>query len=130
MINQLTSEVTQHLDSFVTAFGTFDGACVAQLFRHPYMAVDEQGKSRVFAATEDTAVYFQEHLDRYQSIGSKSCGYHTLKIVPLGKKSALVTVTWSLKNVDSIEISCWRESYCVSRHNGKLLAYASIDHAT
>lgn len=128
-MDRLISEATQFFDGFVAAFGTFEGSIVARLFVHPYLAVDQYGNQRVFEGPEDTALYFQEHLDRYKSGGCESCSYHSLEVVPMGTLGALTSVTWSLTNADGKETSSWRESYCVSRKNGRMLAYASIDHA-
>jgi hypothetical protein len=49
--------------------------------------------------------------------------------MPMGELSALVTVTWRLHDARGGELGSWRESYCVLRENGKLLACTSIDHA-
>ena len=128
-MKQLNSEATQFFDDFVAAFGTFDGSSVARLFIHPYLAVDQHGIQSVFSSPEDTAMYFQGHLERYKSSGAESCRYHSLEVVPIGTLGALASVTWSLASAHGSEISSWRESYCVSRKNGQMLAYASIDHA-
>ena len=128
-VNRLTIEATQFFDAFVAAFVTFDGSVVARLFVHPYLAVDQHGNQKVFDGPEDTAKYFQVHLDSYKSTGSESCRYQLLEVVPVGAQGALASVTWRLENADGKEISSWRESYCVSRHSGQMLAYASIDHA-
>ena len=127
-MNQLDLEAKQFFDEFVVAFETFRGSTVARLFVHPYMAVDQHGNQRVFDTPKDTSDYFQEHLDRYRSGGSETCSYRFLEVVPIGALGALLSVTWSLENADGNEISCWRESYGVLRKNGRLLAYASIDH--
>ena len=130
VMNRLTTEATQFFDDFVAAFGTFEGSIVARLFVHPYLAVDQHGNQKVFDGPEDTATYFQEYLDGYKFDGSKSCSYQSLEVEPIGTLGAIASVTWSLTSADGNEISSWRESYCVSRKNGKMLAYASIDHAT
>ncbi len=123
-------EATQFFDDFVDAFGTFEGSIVARLFVHPYLAVDQHGNQSVFDGPEDTATYFQKHLDGYKSEGSKSCSYQSLEVEPIGSLGAIASVTWSLTGSDENVIASWRESYCVSRKNGEMLAYASIDHAT
>lgn len=129
-MDRLISEATQFFDDFVVAFSTFEGGIVAGLFVHPYLAVDQHGDQSVFERPEDTATYFQKHLDRYKSDGCESCSYQSLEVFPIGRLAALASVKWSLTNADGKEISSWRESYCVSRKNGEMLAYASIDHAT
>jgi hypothetical protein len=91
--------------------------------------VDQFGSQSVFDGPEATAGYFQQHLDNYRSSGSESCSYHSLNIMPMGELSALVTVTWRLHDARGGELGSWRESYCVLRENGKLLACTSIDHA-
>lgn len=128
-MDQLLSEATQFFDEFVHAFATFEGSSVARLFSHPYLAVDEQGNQRVFSGPEDTGKYFQGHLDRYKSDGSERCSYELLEVMALGLHGALVSVTWRLENAAGRKTSSWRESYCVSRKDGQLKAYASIDHA-
>ena len=130
IMKPLTAEVTAFFDSFVAAFGTFDGEVVSRLFSHPYLAVDQHGNQRVFNGAKAIASYFQHHLDNYKSIGSASCSYEALEIIPVGALSALVTVTWRLQGADGHELSTWRESYCVlQKEGGKLFACASIDHA-
>jgi hypothetical protein len=129
VMDRLISEATQFFDNFVAAFDTFEGSAVARLFVHPYLAVDQHGDQSIFDSPDDTAMYFQEHLDAYKSGGSESCSYQSLDVVPMGSLGALASVTWSLTTADGNEISSWRESYCVSRKDGKMLAYASIDHA-
>jgi hypothetical protein len=129
VMDRLISEATQFFDDFVDAFGTFEGSIVARLFVHPYLVVDQHGSQSVFEGPEDTAVYFQEYLDGYKSGGSESCSYQSLEVVAIGTLGALASVPWSLTNADGEEINSWRESYCVSRKNGQMLVYASIDHA-
>ncbi len=125
----LSGAATEFFDRFVSAFRTFDGKAVSGLFCYPYLAVDQHGSRRVFDNARETARYFQQHLDHYRSIGTVYCSYQALEIVPAGELSALATVTWSLHGADGHELSRWRESYCVVRSAGGLLACASIDHA-
>jgi Pyridoxamine 5'-phosphate oxidase len=129
-MDQLVHEASTYFDHFVEAFATFEGANVARLFTFPYFSVDSNGSRRVFSGFEETAHYFQEHLNNYSSSGSKSCRYNSLEVIPIGEDGALATVTWSLMDAAGNAINVWRESYCVLRNKGKMLAYASIDHAT
>jgi hypothetical protein len=93
------------------------------------MAVDQEGNRRIISGFEETANYFQEYLDSYKSTGSACCSYDSLEVTPVGERAALAAVTWSLRNAAGVEINSWRESYCVLRNNGQMLAYASVDHA-
>jgi hypothetical protein len=129
-MDQIAREASKYFDHFVEAFATFEGENVARLFTFPYLSVDHNGNRRVFSKFEETAKYFQEHLDSYKSSGSKSCSYDSLEVTPIGERGALAAVTWSLRNAAGSEINTWRESYCVLRNSGQMLAYASIDHAT
>ena len=128
-MSQMLKEAAAFFDSFVHAFATFDGEVVARLFSHPYLAVDQHGQTRAFDNAKATASYFQHHLDNYKTIGSDSCSYEALEVVPIGTPSALVTVTWRLQGADGHELSNWRESYCVLRKEGGMVACSSIDHA-
>jgi len=128
-VDSLTLEATRYFDDFVTAFSTFEGKVVASLFSYPYLAVDQAGMQSVFVDAQQTAEYFQVHLNNYKSEGCESCSYHSLDVVPVGGGGALATVTWLLKDGNGGEISTWRESYCVLRASGKLYAHTSIDHA-
>lgn len=119
-----------YFDHFVEAFATFEGKNVARLFAFPYLSVGQNGNPRVFSQFEETATYFQEYLNSYKSSGCESCCYHALEVIPVGARGALATVTWSLRDAVGSEINTWRESYCVQRNDGQMLAYASIDHAT
>lgn len=128
-LDKIKTEAKTFFDSFVTAFATFDGEVVAQLFTHPYMAVDTSGNGRVFNSAPETAAYFQEFLDEYHRSGSRTCSYESMEAVPIGCLAAVVSVKWVLHSADGSETTSWSESYCVSREHGKMLAYASMDHA-
>jgi hypothetical protein len=129
-MDQLAREASMYFDHFVEAFATFEGENVARLFTFPYLSVELNGNRRVFSQFVETAKYFQEHLDSYKSSGSKSCSYGSLEVTPIGGRGALAAVTWSLRDAAGSAISDWRESFCVLRINGQILAYASIDHSS
>ena len=128
-MNRLVEEATEFFDRFVAAFHTFDGEVVARLFSHPYLAVDQHGNQSVLECIKDTASHFQNYLDEYKTIGSDSCSYENLAVLPIGKMGALASVTWILRNAEGDETSSWRESYCVLRKSGQMKAYATVDHA-
>lgn len=128
MDTNLTAQTTEFFDDFVAAFKTFDGAVIAQRYFSPYVAVQTDGRHKVLEAPSDIAKYFQEFLDQYHANGCRSCGYKELEIATMGQ-CVLATVTWELYNIAGGMVSSWRESYSLSEVNGRLLVYASIDHA-
>lgn len=116
-------------DEFVEAFRTFDGRVIAQRYCAPYLAFHAPGAADVFMSSAETAAYFQRIVDGYHAQGCRSCRYQDMTVVPLGRDSVLATVTWELLAADNSVVVAWRESYNLCRVDGRLMVFASTDHA-
>ena len=125
----IRDEAVIYFDAFVKAFQTFDGEIIAQRYLSPYLAMHADGTIECFSTNAEVAQYFQTVVDEYHVKGCRPCRYHDLDAVPVGNGSALATVTWELVHDDGSIISCWRESYTLSRIGGPMRAFASVDHA-
>lgn len=126
----LQSEVIAFLDEFVDLFRTFDGPELMRLYRSPYAGLQEDGSIQLCATAPETASYFQDVLDEYLARGCRSCRYEDLVVVPLGTQSALASLTWALCLESGIVMNSWRESYLLTRTDGALRVFASVDHAS
>lgn len=115
-------------ESFCQDFSSFDGHLVARRYATPYLALNADGVIRHFATPDETARYFQQHLDRYREQGCRTCSYQALESVMLGEQSCLASVTWQLHAEPARLISTWRESYNLHLGPQGLLIYASTDH--
>lgn len=114
--------------SFCQDFSSFDGPLVARRYASPYLALNADGVIRHFATPDETAHYFQQHLDRYREQGCRTCSCEALESVMLGERSCLASVTWQLHAEPGRLISTWRESYNLHLGPNGLLIYASTDH--
>ncbi len=124
----LHQEVEHFFDAFVQAFQQFDGPLIAQRYAAPYIALNGDGVLRSFTTQARIGEYFQTVVDHYHQIGCRSCRYKDLEAIPLGRNSALATVTWELLHGDGSSIHSWRESYNLTRTGQGLRIFASTDH--
>ena len=116
-------------DEFVKAFRTFDGSEIARRYVSPYVAVHADGSIDCFSAHLDVVEYFQRVVGGYHRKGCRSCRYHDLDVVSVGRQCALATVTWELLREDGSVVSSWRESYNLARVGEDPRVFASIVHA-
>jgi hypothetical protein len=121
-------EFVAFFDRFVSDFTSFDGAVIATRYAPPYLAVAADGSSRLFSDIDSVANYFQTVLDEYFRRGVRSCRYHSLDVVPIGKQSALASVTWEMLRGDGTVQTSWRESYNMQRTPTGLKVSVSTDH--
>ena len=117
-------------DEFVEAFASFDGEVVAQRYQAPYLARHATGTTEVFDSAEDIAAYFQRIVDGYRDRGCSSCRYRDLEVEAVGNETVLGTVTWELLQDGGLVLASWREAYALSLVEGRLKAFATIDHAS
>jgi hypothetical protein len=110
------------------AFASFDGKEIARRYQSPYLALHADGKADCFHSAAEIAAYFQRVVDDYHRDGCRSCRYRDLEVVPLGRRSALATVTWDLLREDGTPLTSWRESYNLTRMGDSLRVVASVDH--
>lgn len=125
---ELEAGIGQFFDEFVEAFRTFKGTKIAERYLSPYLAFHADGKSDVFSSNQDIAEYFQRVVDAYHQKGIRTCSYEGLAVVPLGRESALATVTWRMHAEDAAVLITWRESYNLWRRDGKWMVFTSTDH--
>ncbi len=119
-----------YFDCFVQAFGTFDGAKVADLFATPGVALRSDGSLVGLGTRDDVVRYYQTALDNYRRDGCRSCRWSQLSVVPMGRRGLLAAVTWNLLGEDGTALVQWRQSYNLSCFDDDgLKAFASTSHA-
>ena len=119
-----------YFDRFVQAFGTFDGAKVADLFATPGVALRGDGSLVGLGTRDDVVRYYQTALEKYRHDSCRSCRWSQLSVVPMGRHGPLAAVTWDLLGEDGMVLVQWRQSYnlsCFGDDGPK--AFASISHA-
>lgn len=125
----LQQDAEAFFDEFVSAFSRFDGDQIARRYAVPYLAMNADGSSAVFASRQDIGHYFQGVLDEYRRSGCRSCRYVALDVLPLGARCMLATVSWELLRDDASVLVGWSESYQLTRGHDGLRIFASVDHA-
>jgi hypothetical protein len=93
----------------------FDGDEIARLYCVPTVTVRGDGSIHCLQSREELARFFQGVLDTYKRDGRQSTTMHDLKVVPIGDRSALATMTWKMLRDDGSIIRQWRQSYNVVR---------------
>jgi hypothetical protein len=124
----LRDDIVRFFDDFVTAFCTFKGAQVAELYLIPGVALRGDGLIQGLQSRAEVERFFQRTLDRYHAEGSRTCRYKELEVVPLGGRSALGTVTWELLGEDGGVLKQWRQSYNLVRTDDGWRVLASTYH--
>ena len=124
----LENKAKQFFDEFVEAFGSFNGAKIAERYTPPYLAFHANGRSEVFLSSHDIGQYFQRVVDGYHEKGIRRCSFENLEVIPVGGESAFATVTWKLHAGDGTALFTWRESYNLWVQGSKCLVFASTDH--
>ena len=117
-------------DRFSSAFATFDGHAVADLFATPGVALGRDGGILPLTSRDDVVRYYQNALDRYRRDGCRSARWSELATTPMGRRSLLATVTWDLLRGDDSTALRWRQSYCLTILDpGNPKVFASATHA-
>lgn len=124
------SEVQVFFEAFVNAFALFDGHLIAKRYMAPYLSADAKGALRQFSSAGQIGEYFDGIVKGYRDQGCRSCRFTQLSVTPMGQNSTLASVSWELLTEDAQIISCWRESYNLTRTPDGLRIFASVDHAT
>jgi len=127
--SSLTHQAAAFFDDFVAAFSRFNGHHIADRYRAPYLALQSDGSTQCFTEHAAIGQYFQSVVEAYHEQGCRSCRYGDLEVAPLGKQSALATVTWELLREDGGILSTWRESYNLVSTDRGWRIFASVDHA-
>ena len=126
--SDLQREAAAFFDDFVDAFATFRGSRIAERYVAPYVALQTDGSVLPFTEHSAIGAYFQSVVDTYAAQGCRSCRYRELETLPLGRQSALATVTWDLLREDGTVLTSWRESYALVRKPEGLRIFTSVDH--
>jgi len=93
----------------------FDGHEIARLYCVPTVTVRGDGSIHCLQSREELARFFQEVLDTYKGQGLASTTMHDLRVVPIGDRSALASMTWKAVDADGRPIREWRQSYNLVR---------------
>lgn len=125
----LSTDLRAFFDGFVADFARFDGAPIARRYGLPYLSIDAEGGATLLPTRTRITEYFQGVLDEYRARGVQRCRIDRFEALPLGGRSALVTVDWSLLDGADGPVSGWRESYTLVRTADGWRIAVSTDHA-
>jgi hypothetical protein len=115
MVKALEVEMSTFLNQYLETFITFDADQIAGWYCVPTITMRADGSINCFQCREEIARFFQRVADIYQGEGATSGTMHDLEVVPIGGRSALVTVTWKNRRPDGSVARQWRQSYNVVR---------------
>jgi hypothetical protein len=115
MVKALEVEMSTFLNQYLETFTTFDADQIAGWYCVPTITMRADGSINCFQSREEIARFFQRVADIYQGEGATSGTMHDLEVVPIGGRSALVTVTWKNRRPDGSVARQWRQSYNVVR---------------
>ena len=113
-VQRLKDEVGSFLDSYNTAFASIDGARVAALYHSPCVTLRGDGSIHCLAS-HDLERFFQGVADTYYREGYRNGRFKIVDLMPIGRRSALVTVDWELLREDASVLRGWRQSYNLVR---------------
>jgi hypothetical protein len=115
MATALELEMSAFLHKYNETFATFDGDQIAGFYCIPTITMRADGSIHCFQSREEIVRFFQGVADTYKGEGTKSATIHDLVAVPIGERSALVTLTWKNLRADGSVARHWRQSYNVVR---------------
>jgi hypothetical protein len=124
----LHADVRSFFEAFVAAFGTFDGARVADLYGVPHVALRADASIQCVPSRAEVERFFQAALDGYARDGCRACRFTELDVVSLGERAAVGTVTWELLDGDGRVLRAWRQSYNLVRVAEGWRVFASTYH--
>ena len=115
MATQLVDEVRAFLELYTREFDSADGPRIAKLYYPPCVTMRGDGSIHCFQSGEELTRFFQGVADTYRRDGYRSGRFSNLEVVPIGGRSALVSVDWELLRADESVIRKWRQSYNLVR---------------
>jgi hypothetical protein len=115
MASPLVNDVRAFLELYGREFDSADGKRIAKLYHAPCVTMRGDGSIHSFHSQEDLTRFFQGVADSYRKDGSRTGRFSNLEVVPIGARSALVTVDWELLRADESVIRKWRQSYNLLR---------------
>jgi hypothetical protein len=115
MATRLVDEVRAFLELYTREFDSADGPRIAKLYYAPCVTIRGDGSIHCFQSDEELTRFFQGVADTYRRDGYRSGRFSNLEVVPIGGRSALVSVDWELLRADESVIRKWRQSYNLVR---------------
>ena len=115
MSTELENEARSFIEMYGRAFDSADGACIAKLYHAPCVTMRGDGSIHSFQSHEELTRFFQGIADTYGKDGYRISRFSNLEVVPIGVRSALVTLDWELLRADDSVIRKWRQSYNLVR---------------
>ena len=115
MATQLADEIRAFLEMYGREFDSADGTRIARLYQAPCVTMRGDGSIHFFQSQEDLTRFFQGVADSYRKDDYRTGRFRNLEVVPIGARSALVTVDWELLRADESVIREWRQSYNLVR---------------
>jgi hypothetical protein len=115
MATPLVDEARIFLELYGREFDSADGTRIAELYHAPCVSMRGDGSIHSFQSQEELARFFQGVADAYRRDGYRTGRFSHLEVVPIGARSALVTVDWELLRADESVIRKWRQSYNLVR---------------
>ena len=109
--SELRSDVRAFLDEYNEAFASIDGHRIAALYHLPALTVRGDGSIHCLQSREELARFFQGVAHTYQRDGYVGGHFDDLQVIPIGDRSALVTLCWKILRGDGSLIREWRQSY-------------------
>jgi hypothetical protein len=122
---QLISEARAFLSDYVALWGSDQ---FASLYHAPSVTLRADSSIHCFQSREEIDRFFKGVAQTYHSEGTRRWDIHNLEVVPLGGRSALITLDWEMLREDGSSIRRWRQSYNVVRIDGKFRVLASTFH--
>ena len=127
-VQPLTEQVRAFLDSYMQAFVSSDGGNIASLYHAPCVTVRADGSVHCLQSSEELRSFFQKLADTYSQEGCRRWRYLDLEVIGIGRRSALVTMTWEMLRADETVIRRWRQSYNLLRVGEAWKILASTFH--
>jgi hypothetical protein len=79
------------------------------------VTVRADGSVHSFKTRAEVEEFFQGVADTYKREGEANARFYDLEVVPIGARSALITLTWEQLRKDNSVLKSWRHSYNVVR---------------
>lgn len=91
--------------------GNVDG--VNEFFHLPCIFIAADGAPSLFRSTEDISAFHRSRLELFRKGGVTKPRTKDFDVLPLGTRSALISVSWELRRADDSIERAWRHSYNV-----------------
>lgn len=121
----LISEARAFLSDYVALWGSDE---FASLYHAPSVTLRADGSIHCFQSREEIDRFFKGVAQTYHKEGTRRWNIQDLDVVPLGGRSALISLDWEMLREDGSLIRRWRQSYNVVRIDGKLHVLTSTFH--